>query len=288
MSKNKANGMILDVERRQPKIKLVYMFIYAVLILVSITILLPIIWILLSSLKDTKEFLQVPPTLLPKNWDFGKFIDVWHKSAIDTAYLSTIILVSGEVICSSVLNGLVGYALSRLKPKGSKLVFICILWLMMIPHNLSMVPKFISFIGLGLADSYLPFWMMAGCNLFHVLLFKDFFDTIPKALIEAARIDGCSELGIFMKIVLPLSKPIVMTNAIFTFTGGWGEFLFPYLMIKDTAMQPIAIKLFTLKEVLPVDEYMVALILAIVPPLLVFCFLQKYVLDGMEAGGVKE
>lgn len=287
MSKNKPNGMILDVERRLPKVKVTYFLMYAVMIMVSIVILLPICWMLLSSLKDTKEFLQIPPTVFPKNPDPAKFLDVWHKSSIGTAYASTVVMVGGMVICDLLINGLAGYALSRLKPKGFKFILAFCAWLMMIPNNLSMVPRFISFINHGMSDSYIPFWMMAGCNAFNVLLFKNFFDNIPKALVEAARLDGCTEFGIFYKIVVPLSKPIVMTVSIFTFTGGWGNFLFPYLLIKDSAMQPIAIKLYTLKEVLSVDEYMVVLIWAIIPPLIVFFLLQKYVMQGMDGGGVK-
>ena len=287
MSKKKPSGMILEIEYKQPKVKVVRFLIYTIWILASIAFLLPILWMMLSSLKGTKEFLQVPPTLFPENPNLFKFIEVWKKSSVGSAYLSTFIMVAGEVLCDLFLNGLAGYSLSRLKPKGYQTVLVIITWLMMVPHNLSMVPKFISFINLGLSDSYIPFWMMAGCNLFHVLLFKNFFDTIPSAFVEAARIDGCTELGIFAKIVAPLSKPIIITNAIFTFTAGWGDFLFPYLLIKETNMQPISIKLFTLKEVLPVDEYLVILIWAIIPPLIVFFLLQKYIMGGVDGGGVK-
>lgn len=288
-----ATGIMLDVEYRQPKIRVIRSGLMIFFVLFSLIFIVPIVWMLLSAFKDTQEFLQVPPTLLPRQIDLGKLGLVWAKGGLGTSYLSTLIMVAGEVGVTLVCCGLAGYVLSRLKPRGSVAVLAVVLWSMMMPTNLSMVPLFMSFakeipiLGRNMMDSYLPMWMMAGSNAFNTLLFKSFFDGIPKAYLEAARIDGCSEIGIFSKIIMPLSKPAFIAVSIFVVTYGWGAFLWPYLLIKEQSMQPLGVRVFTLQRDLPMDEYLMMLIFVVVPPILFFIAFQKYIMEGVSLGGVK-
>ena len=119
--------------------------------------------------------------------------------------------------------GLAGYVLSRLKPKGSSVVQTLVFWTILIPTSMGMVPLYMSLVNMKMLDSYIPFWLMAGANAFNTILFKSFFDGISKTYMEAARLDGAGELKIFSKIILPLSKPIFMTVAIFCFNESWGD-----------------------------------------------------------------
>ncbi len=286
-------SIILDVESRQLKTRIIHGVLMLFFILFSMVFILPILWMLLSGFKGTQEFLQVPPTLLPENIDLSKLSYVWGRGGLGSSYIATLCMVAGEVAFGLFCCGLGGYVLSRLKPKGAAAVLAVVLWSMMMPHNLSLVPLFISFakeiplVHTNLMDTYLPMWMMAGSNAFHTLLFKSFFDGISRSYLEAARIDGCSELSIFTKIVMPLSKPVFISVAIFIVTNGWGAFLWPYLLIKEPALQPLGVRVYTLQRDLPVDEYLMMLTFVILPPVIFFIIFQKYIMEGVSLGGIK-
>ena len=156
-----------------------------------------------------------------------------------------------------------------------------------------MIPLYSSFVkfpvlGINITGSFLPLWMMSAFSAFNIMLFKNFFDSISISIVEAARIDGESELGIFAKIIIPLSKPIVMVVAIFTIVAAWGSFMWPYLVLKKEAMQPVSVMLFNMQSQLSVDKYMVVMMLSIIPPLVIFFCFSKQIMGGMSLGGVKE
>lgn len=129
---------------------------------------------------------------------------------------------------------------------------------------------------------------MAGANAFYVLLFKSFFNSIPMSYLEAARIDGCTNVGIFTKIILPLSKPIIMVVSIFCINTAWESFLWPYLVVKNFDRYPVAVQLFKLKESgFATDKYMVVLLFSIIPPAIIFMFFSKYIMQGANMSGIK-
>lgn len=291
-NKEKATGFINAIERKNIKAKIVYWAMFAFLVIVSLICILPPIWIFVSSFKDTAEFLSLPPTLLPKHVNLSKLAAVWTKASLGKAYIATCEMVVGDLFFCLTICCLAGYMLSRLKPKGHKILFTIIFWTMLLPTSMNMVPLFATFVDfpilhVNLTDSFLPMWIMSGANAFNILLFKSFFDSISISYLEAARIDGCSEFGIFSKIILPLSKPIVMTVSIFTVNATWGSFLWPYLLIKKTNMKPLGVVVYGLKDLLSVDEYMMSLIFVIVPPVIFFLLFQKYIMEGMMIGGIK-
>ena len=286
-------SIVLDAEMHQGKVKIMQTVFFIFFIFISLLFLLPIVWILLSAFKDTQEFMQLTPALFPKEIDLSKMYRVWEKTKLGRAYWSTLIMVAGQVFFAIFCCGLGGYVLSRIKPIGSRAVLVVVLWSMMMPSNLSMVPLFISFtkeipiLGVNMMDSYVPFWIMAGANAFYTLLFKSFFDGIPKTYLEAARIDGSTELGIFARVILPLSKPVFISVAILVVTSEWGQFLWPSLVIKDEALRPIGLLLYQIQSNLSVDEYMMAMIFVIIPPVIFFVLFQKYIMEGISIGGIK-
>ncbi len=292
MDKYQSTGMVLPVERKDRKVKIFMTCVYAFFIVLCLIFVVPIIWLILSAFKDTQEFLRVPPSLFPEKISIEKLSLVWRKADLSNTYISTLTMVAGDLFFLILCNGLAGYVLSRLKPKGSILIFYLVLWTIMMPDNLAMVPRFKTFIDfpvfhLNFTDTFVPMWMMMCVHPYDTLLFKNFFDGIPRSYIEAARIDGCKELSIFTKIILPLSKPIVMTVAIFGMVRGWGAFFWPYLMIKKTELQPIGVKLLVLQGELPVDQYLMMAVFAIIPPIILFLIFQRYIMKGVSGGGEK-
>ncbi len=288
---NKRTGIINSMELKKPQMRLLYWVIFAVLMVLVLICILPPLWVIVSSMKDLKEFLQVPPTIIPRSFHPEKLVKSWKMLDFGKYYLNTFILAIGNVIFSITLNGLAGYVLSRLKPKGSNVVFLLMLWTMMLPNSVAMVPVFknivdVPLLHINLTDSYIPMWLMSGASAFNVMVFKSFFDGIPKTLIEAARLDGCSDLGIFFRIVMPLSVPVLMTMLILTINGTWKNFFWPYLTLRNQDMFTVMVKIFSMENS-TIDLQMIALTFSIIPPVILFLIFQKYIMEGFTLSGIK-
>lgn len=292
---NKNVGALGVADMKKGRNQLLYWCLFAILMIIALICILPPVWIFISSFKSTKELMQIPPTLLPETFDFAKFIEVWNVLNLGRYYLNTIILAAGCVVFSVVFNGIAGYVVSCLKPRGSALIITIVIWTMLLPNTLSMVPLFknmISFpiLGLNLTNTYWPMWLCSGASAFNILLFKNAFDSLPVSLVEAARLDGCGRVRVFSRIVLPLSKPIIAVVSIFTVNAAWGDFLLPYLVLTDREMQTVMLQLYSAQSnfSFPLDQQLVSIVFAIFPPILIFFLLQRYIIGGVTLGGIKE
>lgn len=284
--------LISDSDIKRPVYKLIYFIIVAILVCMCMVTILPTLWIFLSAFKNTKEFLQVPPTIIPRSFEPEKVLQVWQNVNFFRYLKNSVILILGDLFCTIVFNGMAGYVFSKLKPAGSGFIYRVIFITMLLPTSMNLIPLYSQFVnfpvlGINITGSFLPLWMMSCFSAFNIMLFKNFFDTIPAAIVEAARIDGGSELGIFTKIIIPLSKPIIMVVVIFTTVAAWGSFMWPYLVLKKESMQPVAVMLFNMQSQLSVDKYMVVMMLSIIPPLITFFCFSKQIMGGMTTGGVK-
>lgn len=291
---NKKNhGLLSNVDLKKTSSKVLYWVFFAIMIIAGFICLFPCVWIILSSFKDIKEFMSIPPTIIPRTFHLEKLAQTWQSMNFYKYYLNSFYMAGGNLAFCIIINGLAGYVLSRLKPAGSAIIFTIILWIMMMPNTTSMVPLFRTFIkfpliGVNLSNTYLPMWLMAGASPFYILIFKGFFDGIPSSYIEAATLDGYSNLGIFTRIILPLSKPVIMVISIFSINASWGDFLWPYIIIKDQNLLPITVKIFAMKAGgFPIDVYLIALVFSILPPAVLFMIFQKYILSGFTLSGVK-
>lgn len=285
--------LISDNDIKRPVYKIIYFLIVAFLVGMCMLTILPTLWIFASAFKSTKEFLAIPPTIIPRSFEPGKIIDVWKNVNFFRYLKNSGILILGDLVCTIVFNGMAGYVFSKLKPAGSNFIYRLIFLTMLLPTSMNMIPLYSEFVnfpilGINITGSFIPLWMMASFSAFNIMLFKNFFDSVPTSIVEAARIDGQTEIGIFTKIIIPLSKPIIMVVAIFTIVAAWGNFMWPYLVLKKETMQPVAVMLFNMQSQLSVDKYMVVMMLSIIPPLVVFFCFSKQIMGGMNLGGVKE
>lgn len=291
----KEKGAIMPIELKSRSVQVIYFINLAVLILIAMCCLLPVVWLVITSFKSVKEIYQTPVTLLPENFDITKIARVWKKVNFIKYYTNSFILCAGDIICDIVVSGLAGYVMSRLRPRGVKVIQQLVLYTMLVPTTVSMVPLFKTFLDLpifhiSLVDTYIPMWLMAGANCFNMLMFKNFFDSISKEYVEAAQMDGCSNLGVFVRLILPMSLPILMVIAILDFTGAWGNFLYPYLLLQDKQLYPVAVKIYELKVSgggILMDEYMMVLFFSVIPPIILFMFFQKQMMNGVSVSGVK-
>ena len=290
-----AMGIISKFDMQNPSVKVLYGLIWFFLILAVLLCFVPPLWCMTSALKDSREFFSVPATLIPRSFHPEKLWETWEMLNFGQAYLNTIFVLCGSLIMSLVCNGMMGYVLSRLRPRGYKLVLSLVLWTLMLPQSVSQVPLFKNFLslpilGINITESYLPMWLLAGANAFYVLIFKSFFDSIPQSLIEAARLDGCTNLGIFFRVMLPLSKPVLMVIAIFTINASWSDFFWPYLVLGSRSeLYTVMVKIFYMagSSGYSEDIQVVALIFTIIPPTILFRFFQRYIMSGFTLSGIK-
>lgn len=290
---DKTTGIMNSLEMKEIKYKVLYWAIFACLILLCIISVVPSLWVLLSGFKSVKEIYQVPPEILPKEIRLGKLVEVWNLLKLGKSYLASLIICAGDLVFGITVPALGGYVLSRLRPKGTKLVMALLLWTMMMPGSIRTVPLFMIFndvplVHVSLIGTYFPLWVMSAANIFTTLLFKNNFDSVSISLIEAARIDGCSDFKTFWNVLLPLSVPVLMVAAIRIIVGSWSGFLWPMLVIKDEDFMPVTVKLYRMKTQYQLDQYMLALVFGMIPPTVLYIIFQKHILGGQKVGGVKE
>ena len=291
----KTTGVLSFVDMKKPGNKVIYWAMFVLMVTVALVCVLPPLYILISSFKTTRELMQIPIQIFPEEWSIDKFVKIWNNLDFGTYYLNTFKIIIGSILFSILSNGLAGYVISCLKPRGSALYATLILWTMLLPSTLSFVASFQNMVDMpithwNLTNTYWPMWFSSGANAFQILLYKNFFDSIPRALVEAATLDGAGKAKIFTKIILPLSVPIISVDAIFTMTGCWGDFMFPYLILTDNKKKTVMLAIYNMSIVqkYSIDEQLVGIVFSIVPPIILFFFLQKYIMGGLTLGGVKE
>lgn len=270
--------------------KIAYGVFIFLLIIFTLVAIVPILWLFITSFKTVNEINSTDYHLFPEVFDINKLFNLWTKLDFGRYYINTLIVVVGAVICSVVFNGLLAYAVGVLKPIGYKVVNVLVLLGYMIPSALAMFPLLMQLTDLKLIDSYLPLWLMFGANAYYYLLFKDYFEKIPQALIEAAKVDGLSDFGIFLKIVLPLSKSIIGVVAIFTMTAAYSDFLLPYLILQDENMQTVMVAVYNLSGTTTLDasEMLMLLVISIIPQIIIFIIFQKQIMNTSASSGMKE
>ena len=281
------NGIIRDFDLRQGPVRVLYMVILIIGILISLVGIAPLIWLVLSGFKDIREFVR-EPTILPQAFNFDNYLRTWNDLRFIRFFRNSLISVVGSVISAVFFNGLLGYALSKIKPAGSKIVYMLVMWGLLIPATTSIVPLFINISRLRLTGSFIPLWLSIGANAFFVVLFKNFFDELPQSLIEAAKIDGAQDFTIFVKIAVPLSQAIIMVIVMYSINAAWSDFLLPYLTLNNTGLDTVMVRLFQFRGSRANDvEILRGIVFAVLPPIVLFFIFQKHITQISLRAGIK-
>lgn len=283
----KTDGAIRFFDLHSKKTKIFCIIIFAVCLGIMVVSLFPAIWVFLASFKDIKEFRR-NATILPESFNIQAYIKTWNDLKFLKYYANSFISVAGCVVSAVVFNGLLAYGLGVLKPKGHKIVFALVMWSLLIPPTTSIVALFVNINKIGLNKSFVPLWLSLGANAFYVVLFKEFFEGIPKEYIEAAKLDGASSLKIFRSVILPLSQSIVMVVVIFAINAAWSDFLLPYLVLGGSAKETVMVRLYQFNTSNATDvEVLRGVAFSIIPPIILFALFQKQITLGAAAGGIK-
>jgi len=281
-------GIIRDFDAKTPGAKVSLGLVYLICLVVALVSLFPIFWVLMAGFKDLGEYVS-STTILPQSFDFSRYTRTWSQLNIANNYINSFYAIIGSVFCSLIFNGLLAYGLAILKPVGHGIVSKLVMLSLLIPATMSLVPLFMNIQRLGLGGFFTPLWLAAGASAFTVILFKQFFESLPQSLIEAGRIDGCSQLATFFKIVLPLSKPICMVVTIFTVNGAWSDFLLPYLVLGHSRWQTVMVRLFifSTQQTINYDDLMRAVVFSMIPPIILFFIFQKQLTENIVSVGIK-
>ena len=293
--RNKMQGVLNFSDYRKTSNKVGYGFIIGFLVIFSLIAIMPLVYLFFTSMKTVAEINSTDYHFFPQHFTFQKIIDLWQKVNFTNYYLNTFLMVIGCVVCAVVFNSMLAYATTVIKPFGYKVIDKLILLGYMIPSILNIVPLFLQISQMGLTNpdlgylTMLSLWLSYGANAYYYMLFKDHFAKIPQSLIEAARMDGYGDMGIFLKVALPLSKSIIGIVAIFAMTASYSDFLLPYLVLGNGSLQTLMVGIYNMSsETLDESEFLLVLVLSIIPQVIMFLIFQKQIMGSNAQSGMKE
>jgi len=273
--------------------------VHLALLCISVGFLMPFVWMLLTSVKTIEQAMKFPPEIVPRPFVPENYVTVLTHPKMHFLLFArnTLIIAVLSVLGTTLSSSLVAYGFARIKFRGRGVLFAIMLATMMIPFPVTMVSLFRIFRWLGdnglgqWLGTYKPLWVPAWFgSAFNIFLLRQFFMTIPEELSEAARIDGCSEFGIYWRIILPLSRPALAVVALFTFMWAWNDFLGPLVYIQDQDQYTLSLGLQTFQSMHGGTEYhllMAASVLVILPVIVLFFLTQKTFIQGIATTGMK-
>ncbi len=263
--------------------------LYIFLITAGVGMFFPFYWMVITALKTQKEALLFPPTLFPGTLNFINFVEVF-KVVPFARYIFNTILISFFVVMGVVLTSLLAaYAFARLEFPGKELYFTFLIGLMQIPLPLYLVPSYILLSKLGWIDTYLALIVPWTANIFAIFLLRQFFKTIPRELIESAKIDGCGNFTILFKILLPLAKAPLAAIIIFNTIGSWNSFVWPLIVTNSDTLRPIQVGLayFSRAESTNYPLLMAASFIAVLPLIIIYILSQRLIIESLSKSGLK-
>lgn len=249
----------------------------------------PFVWMIVGSLKPELEIgnLKLWSALL----SFNSYQTVITKIPIGRAFLNSLFVSFSVTTLVVVLGSMAGYALAKLRFFGKSILYVLILFTMVIPFQITLIPQYVLMVKLGWTDTYLSLIVPSMMSGLSIILFRQFFMSVPQALIDAARIDGCSELRILFRLIWPLSRPVIITVAILTFMASWNDVLWPLIVVRDRALMtmPQLVTIFVIggEAETQLGSLLAAATLLALPVIIAYAFFQRYFIESMASSGIK-
>ena len=277
--------------------------LHVVLTIGALVMIVPFVWMVLSSLKSHSEITSYPPTWLPHDWRWSNYPDALEFAPFGTYFRNSLIISIGHTAINLVLAAMAGYALARVPFRGRTVIFMAILATMMIPTYTKIVPQYLIAKGMpffggndylgrggyGWLDSWWALIVPGALTPLAIFLLRQFYLSLPQELEEAARLDGMGEFGIFARVMTPLIKPAVATVALITFENSWNNFLWPLIVTtrQDLRVIQVGLAAFQQSERTLWEYLMAGTTLATLPMIVLFLFTQRYFVQGFANSGIK-
>ncbi len=263
---------------------------YLLLGLIAIAMLTPLLWLVSTAFKGpTEDLFTFPPQLIPQQFTLDNFLNVWKNHPFGRYFFNSILVASLTVSLNLLFCSLAAYPLARMNFAGRDLIFAAVVATILIPFQIVMIPLFILIRNLGLVNTYLGMIFPSIASAFGIFLLRQAFQGVPKELEEAARIDGCNELGIWWNVMIPSVRPALVTLAIFVFIGAWSDFLWPLIITNRPEMYTLPLGVSKLTGTSDADWRVIAAgsVLSIAPILAFFVAMQQYIVPSEASSGVK-
>lgn len=262
---------------------------FMILLILALAAVIPLYWMVVTAVQRPTLTMQFPPEMIPSEPTLDNFRHFFQRPYVWDWTINSIIVAVVVTTLQIFASALAGYTFAKKQFIGSQVLFWLYVGSMMVPDQVTLVPLYLLMSKLGFLDSFRGLILPGLAGPFGVFLMKQYISTLPSELIDAAKIDGCSEWGIFQKIVLPLSKPGLAVLAIFTFVGQWNSFTWPLIVTSSSAMRTLPVGLALLQEEVPMQFalLMAGATYAAIPMLIVFLSFQRYFLEGVTVGALK-
>ena len=265
--------------------------VYLALGAVGVSMLVPFGWMLIASLRDKTEFFSQVGSLLPSGPHWGNYVQAWISVPFASFFANSVLVAVCVTLSQLITCSFAAYAFARLRFKGRDALFIAYLSTMMVPTQVTMIPLFVLMVKLHWIDSYFALIVPFLASAYGCFLLRQFFLTIPRELEDAATIDGCGHWSIFVRIILPLSKPALSAFGVIAFLGSWNSFIWPLIVINRPSMKTLPIGLQSLQGYYGDGNWAVLMagaVVAALPMLIIFLIAQKQFIEGITLTGLKE
>ncbi len=277
------------LKRPRRRVKWGLIATYVIVILITITMLAPFVWMLSASLKLNRDVFSFPIEWIPQHPHWQNFVDIWTKIPLALFISNTVKLTVVVTFLQLLTSSFAAYAFAKLHFPYRNALFLAYIATIAMPWQVYMVPQFIMMRGFGLNNTLTAMICLQAFTAFGVFLMRQFYMSIPDELCEAARIDGMSEYGIWWRIMLPLSMPALSTLTIFTFVTTWNDFLGPLIYLTKTEVKTIqvGIRMFITQYTQEYGLIMAASVVSLIPVLILFLALQRFFVEGIASTGLK-
>lgn len=274
----------MTVKKRLSKVLL-----YLIVTLGGLTMLVPFLWMLSTALKTAPETIHVPPIWIPKSLQWGNFVQAWHEAPFARYFVNSVVVTVVTTVGQLFTSILAAFAFARLKFYGKNIVFLIFLGTMMIPGEMLIIPNFVTLSKLNLIDTYGALIIPWLASFFTVFTLRQTFQSVPDQIYYAAKIDGASDWKFLWTVLVPMSKSTITAVTVLEVIGSWNSFMWPLIVTNSETMRtlPVGLQAFTTDAGTQYQLLMAASTFVIIPMVVVYIFLQKYIIAGISKAGLK-
>ena len=289
LTRKKENVEKMSVKKKD---RITDVFVFVFLTMGAVVMIAPLLWMVSTSLKSKEEVFSLPPVWIPTEISFNKYFEIWNMGPLLSGISNSLIVALSVTIVGTFTSSLAAFAFAKLNFRGKNKIFLLLFASVMIPYPVLMIPQFMMFSNIGWVDTLLPL-IVPGLfgNIFMIFFLRQFLNSIPNSIIEAAKIDGCSYFQIFYKIIFPLIKPAVAAQLILWFMAIWNDYLGPILYLNSPEKQTLQLVIANFNASYAIQSdyplIMAASVVALLPMLIVFMIFQKQIIESIAISGVK-
>lgn len=282
-------SILQSVERKKGRGRRTYILIILILCIGIPIQIAPFAWMFFNSFKFPKEIIQLPPTFFPKVINWQSYAEAFEKFSLWKNLWNTLLLCGSIIFIQVTISALAAYSISKLKPKYGKLYLLLFVGTMMMSAQALMFPIYIMMVNMNMINSFWSYILVSSAWGYSIFLFKGFFDGLPNELLESAKLDGAGSFQSFTKIVIPLSKPVIMVNVLNTFIAVYNDFMLPIMLLPHESKWTMMMRIFISEQATKANktDIFVMLTVATLPVILIYLWAQKYIVQGISMTGLK-